>query len=268
MPRTRLLPQDEAFRQRIEMTISCHDCDHIPKILEGGKIFEENGQRIQYMFNGLKVIAGGYYGGWMEEIIQRLRGHHEPQEEKVFSELLKLVRPDATMIELGAFWGYYSAWFGKTIPNSINYLIEPDPNRIVIGKTNFALNGLTGTFIEAMIGKESKTSSSFTCESDGSVRNIPTLSVDDLIAANKIKYVEVLHSDIQGAELDMLEGCLKSIHERKIRFILISTHQTPDPLTHFKCIDFLRKHDAHIFAAHSISAVSYTHLTLPTILRV
>lgn len=41
------------------------------------------------MHNGVKVIAGGYYGSWMTEIIRLLQGHHEPQEERVFYENIK-----------------------------------------------------------------------------------------------------------------------------------------------------------------------------------
>lgn len=76
-------------RFRIEMTVGCHDCASIPKVMNAGQIVTERGERVQVMHNGLKVLAGGYHGDWMAEIITRLRGHHEPQEEMVFHEVLK-----------------------------------------------------------------------------------------------------------------------------------------------------------------------------------
>ena len=66
---------------------------------------------MQIMHNGIRVLAGGYYGAWMQDLITRCKGVHEPQEEVVFAEIMKHLSDDATMIELGGFWSYYSIWF-------------------------------------------------------------------------------------------------------------------------------------------------------------
>ncbi|MGH7237078.1 MAG: hypothetical protein ACREGF_00910, partial [Candidatus Saccharimonadales bacterium] len=99
---------------RVSMTISCRDSDYIPKIKNAGAITSRGGQQVQIMHNGLRVVVGGYHGEWMSRIIRELKGHHEPQEEKVFHEILKQLDDSAVMIELGAFWSYYSIWFNKT----------------------------------------------------------------------------------------------------------------------------------------------------------
>src|SRR5687768_1816503 len=78
-------------RERIEMTVRCRDCDGIPKVERAGEILDEGGGLVQIMHNGIRVVAGGYYGSFMTEVIQRLQGHHEPQEELVFHEILKRV---------------------------------------------------------------------------------------------------------------------------------------------------------------------------------
>jgi len=93
------------------MTVSCRDCDAIPKVDRAGEVFEYRGETVQLMHNGVKVVAGGYHGDWMSQIINRLRGHHEPQEELIFHEIMKYIPASATMIELGGFWSYYSLWF-------------------------------------------------------------------------------------------------------------------------------------------------------------
>jgi len=36
-------------------------------------------QDMQIMHNGILIKRGSYHGEWMSEIIQKLRGHHEPQ---------------------------------------------------------------------------------------------------------------------------------------------------------------------------------------------
>ena len=93
-----------AERARIDMTLRCRDCDHLPKVSGAGEVIERDGIPRQRMHNGLLVRAGAYHGAWMVEIIERLRGHHEPQEEVVFSEVLRHCTPGGCMVELGAFW--------------------------------------------------------------------------------------------------------------------------------------------------------------------
>ena len=132
-----------SFYRRVMTTLSCGDCDYIPKVDGAGECFGEAGQRIQLMHNGIKVIDGGYYSAqdpWMTNIIRGLRGHHEPQEERAFYEMLKYVSEDAVMIELGAYWSYYSLWFLHSFPNRRAILVEPMTSRLKVGQRNFELN--------------------------------------------------------------------------------------------------------------------------------
>ena len=41
-----------------------------------------DGTRVQIMHNGLRVLADGYCGEWMTQLIARCRGCHEPQESE------------------------------------------------------------------------------------------------------------------------------------------------------------------------------------------
>jgi hypothetical protein len=94
---------------RVALTASCPDVEDIPKVQDAGMVFcNTSGEAIQLMHNGIQVVTNGYYGHFNSEIVKRLRGHHEPQEERVFYEILKLVEPGTVMIELGAYWSYYS----------------------------------------------------------------------------------------------------------------------------------------------------------------
>ena len=74
------------------MTVGCRDADSIPKAAGAGEIFEVEGQRLQLMQEGTLVKADGYCGPWMTEIIRRLRGYHELQEELPFNHLLRHCR--------------------------------------------------------------------------------------------------------------------------------------------------------------------------------
>ena len=141
-------------RFRIEMTVSCKDADHIPKVDSAGAVVSENGTPVQIMHNGVRVLAGGYYGDWMTEIIRRLRGHHEPQEEAIFDAVLKHVPDDGSILEFGGHWSYYSLWFMHAFPESRRaFVIEPDPNNLAIGRRNAEINGYPLSFTQGFVGQ-------------------------------------------------------------------------------------------------------------------
>lgn len=250
------LSWDAETARRIEMTCRCRDCDEIPKVDGAGEVFRDADGRWQHMHGGVKIVEGCYHGSWMTEIIRRLRGHHEPQEERVFHELLKHVAPGSTMIELGAFWSYYSLWFHAAVEDARSLMVEPDPNNLEAGRRNFALNGFRGEFVQASLGRKQRPPAPFSCESDGVTRPVAMVSVDGLLRDHGIERVEILLADIQGAEVEMLHGAAQSIAEGRIRFMLVSTHHhaiSGDPLTHQKCLAFIRDHGGQVLAEHSVA---------------
>ena len=244
---------------RVEMTVSCRDSDPIPKVPGAGDVFlDADGVLCQRMHNGLRVLAGAYHGEWMSEVIRRLRGHHEPQEELLFHTALPWMAPNESepiMVELGSFWGYYSLWFRSVYPGGRNILVEPDPNNMRIGARNFELNGFRAEFLEAAIGVHNGCTE-FSCESDGMVRPVRTVSVDGVVREFSLKQVNLLHADIQGAEVEMLNGAVETIERGQLKWVFLSTHHrsiSGDPLTHQYCLDWLRAHGAFIVDEHSVS---------------
>jgi FkbM family methyltransferase len=245
--------------ERAVMTIQCHDTDDIEKVKDAGKLVHVGKDKVQIMHNGLKVLAGGYYGEWMVDIIKKLRGHHEPQEEFAFHEVLKQI--DSTkpsyMIELGSFWSYYSLWFAKQNKRNNNICCEPDPNNIKIGKRNVELNKLKNfTFVQSAAGSQDGQPISFEMDSDRSKTiEVPVRSVDSLMEEYKWPKLDLLHMDVQGYETDSLQGAVQTIKEGKLRFLFVSTHHyvfSGDPLTHNKCIEFIKSNGGHIIAQHSV----------------
>lgn len=215
-----LIPQGTELRSRVLTTICCDDCSYLPRVENAGKsIAEENGLAYQLMHNGIKILKDCYYGSWMTIIIELLKGHHEPQEEKAFYEVLKYMPPNAVMVELGSYWGYYSMWFQQQIPGAQNYLIEPDPKNLVIGQKNFALNNARGHFIQATLGEYSASNQSF-IDWDYKTHEVNQMSVDDFAHENNIDFIYMLHSDIQGAEINMLKGCQGSLRKNVLVIFL------------------------------------------------
>ena len=241
-------------RYRIEMTVRCGDCESIPKVDRAGEIVVENGASVQIMHNGLRVSAGGYHGPWMSEIISRLKGHHEPQEELVFHEILKRVTSEAVMLELGGFWSYYSMWFLQGMKGRRAFVIEPDPNNLLVGESNARLNGCPIQFQQACVGRTSESSHPFATETSG-VIDIPRIAVPDFLHWHQIDHLHVLHCDAQGAEIDVVSSCEDLFRQGGISFLLLSTHSrqiTADPLTHQRCLAMIREFGGNVFAEYDV----------------
>ena len=133
-----------------------------------------------YLHNGLKVpVLGSYaYYGQFSSILVINRGVHEPLEEFVFQEVIKRLPNSPLMLELGAYWGHYSMWLKLAHPNANVHLVEPELQNLNAGKYNFEMNGFTGEFIQAFVGKGQ-------------------FSVDQYLAERDIQRVTILHSDVQ-----------------------------------------------------------------------
>jgi FkbM family methyltransferase len=248
------VPVNITEQERVELTCSCPDAEIIPKVEFAGKQIVENGQKIQIMHNGLKVVAGGYYGDWMAEIIERCKGHHEPQEELAFYEVLKRIPVQAKMLEVGGFWVYYSLWFLKEFPTQRQaFAIEPDPAHIKVGEANATLNGLPVKFIQGFISKETGVQN-FQTEKSG-VLSIPAISIVDFIKQQNIDYLDLILCDAQGGEIALLEGLQALVEHNKIGFVIVSTHSehiTGDPLTHQRCLAIIKSLNGQVLLEHDV----------------
>lgn len=162
------------------------------------------------LHNGNLVAASGplaYYQTFSQVLIIN-RGVHEPLEEFVFQEVLKLLPPAPTMLELGAYWAHYSMWLKRRFPDATTFMVEPDAMAIDVGRTNFERNGFTGTFIQDFVDTGR-------FEVDRFMRERPGMKLD------------ILHVDIQSFEVQMLEGSIETLTQNRADNVFISTHSQP-----------------------------------------
>ncbi|MBP6794871.1 MAG: FkbM family methyltransferase [Saprospiraceae bacterium] len=220
----------EFWQKRVLDVLSSPDLHEISTVPNAGQI--SGGKQI--MHNGLRIHIGSYYGPEYARMLIQSKGIHEPQEERVFQEVLKTLPPNSTMIELGAFWSFYSMWFQQKIKGAKNYMIEPDAFNLGHGRRNFKLNGFNGDFTQAFVGKESKSGQP------------QTICIDDFAAAKKIDFIDMLHCDIQGYEYEMLQGAIRTFQSNKIGYVFISTHNKS---VHDQCTQFLIDKSFTIIAA-------------------
>jgi hypothetical protein len=188
------------------------------------------------LHNGLKVLKDSYYGEFSKILILN-KGCHEPAEERMFELILQDIDCNSTMIELGSYWAFYTMWFNKKIMFAKNYCIEPDETNLNAGKENCRINNVTADFTQAFIGKNN-------------------LNLCDFIKEKGISYIDLLHSDIQGFELEMLEDITELLLLNRIKYLFISTHSDT---IHYSCIDLLQKSNYIIIASSDFETETFCY---------
>ena len=251
----RVPPIMASDEERISLAARCTDSDDIPKVSDAGLVSQDkDSRRIQTMHNGLKILADGYHGSWMTELIRRCRGHHEPQEERAFYEVVRHLPADAKMIVLGGFWAYYTNWFLMDHQHRTGLVIEPHPSNLEVGKVNASLNRLNPIFRHGLAGRHYDPNARFKSY-DGVKLRLPCYSVPQLVDDMGWKQLDLLHCDIQGAEFEILESCAPLLKAGIINWIFISTHAhhiSGDPLTHERCLDIVKECGGVIEVEHDV----------------
>ena len=234
------------FGLRVQDVKSAGDNEAIACVPNAGKIID--GKLV--MHNGTRINPGSYVGDKMTRLLQENHGIHEPQEEAVFATVLSWLEErrenSYTMVELGSYWAFYSLWFKTILPNSQCFCVEPEQNNLDWGQKNFELNSQYADFTRAFVGPTPRSG------------DPEIISVDSFVERKKIKHIHILHSDIQGHELDMLCGAENSFKEKLVDYIFISTHRH---LLHYRCLEKLETvgfrilADADLLESHSLDGL-------------
>lgn len=224
--------EKQGWRDRTREILSSPDYPSIPRVPEAGEVHSG----LLTMHNGIRVLANSYLGIPGQQMFRATGGIHEPQEEKVFAAVLPLLPAGATMLELGAYWGFYSLWFCQVVPQGKCFLVEGDPRNLDYGRKNFEINGADARFLHAYVGAGAGRAP------DGT----GMVSVDSLVRDHRLDRIELLHSDIQGHEFDMLQGAEESIRAGKVDYLFISTHSEE---LHTQCEAHVRERNFQVICS-------------------
>lgn len=201
--------------------------DHAGKIIDNYLI----------MYNGLKIVPGSYCGSFSDILILN-QGVHEPQEEYVFCDVIKkITKNNPIMIELGSYWAFYSMSFLQENPQGQVFLIEEDERYLDIGKKHFQINSMNGTFIHGKISRDD-------------------IKLDSFVEEYNIPKINILHSDIQGFEIQMLEGAKNVFSKHLIDYVFISTHHQN---IHLHCLKFLINNKYTIIGSADVDNETFCH---------
>lgn len=168
------------------------------------------------------------------------------QSEKILidvfeKEVLSLLKEDKevfTMIELGSNQCYYSIMFKAMCKHfkrsSDCFLVEPNPTHLGRGMENFSINNYNAYFNSLIIGERESLKEDLDISSlpGGSeylfgckVMTVPLSSfVKNNLNENCEDEVDILHMDVDFAEMSVLESGKDLFHNKYFKKVFISTH--------------------------------------------
>jgi len=72
----------------------------------------------------------------------------------------------------------------------------------------------------------------------------------EVLKQNQLDFVDVLHSDIQGYEFEMLQGAHQSLHQDRIGYLFISTHSND---LHDQCINKINEYNYEVLCQANLN---------------
>ena len=199
---------------------------NIPRCLDAGSLVGDG--RYVVLHNGIIVERKGYYNDFSDILVTN-KGVHEPAEERLFALVLKQMKPDAVMIELGSFWTFYTIWFAKVVPNPSNYCVEAEKPNLELGIRNAKANSVRCHFTKAKVGKCTE-----------------CLNAANYIVHHNLTTIDLLHMDVQGAEGDVLNQIAHLLDAKAIQYLFVSTHSQK---IHLHCVQAIMSHSYRIIAS-------------------
>lgn len=151
-------------------------------------------------------------------------GDYEPFIQKI---IMSVLRPGDIVIDVGANIGIHSLVMAQTVGKTgAVYSFEPHPiifNKLVtnIGLNNMrwvhpikaALSDSSGQAVLQGFGESSNQGTSTLCTSDKTNNQfqIKTITLDEFVASTKIPSLSLIKIDVEGHELNVLQGAIKTL---------------------------------------------------------
>lgn len=174
----------------------------------------KNGQVQVNIPLGSKLLVSGKDAGL--GLFLRTKGGFEPIQTKLF---LEAINEKDVVLDLGANIGYYSVLASKLVGEKGKvFAFEPDPQNLFLLKKNVAFNQAGNVqIVEAAVGKtegEKELSQDLANPGESSLANLGSgqkikvkmTTLDNFLKQELIEKASVVKVDVEGAEIDALEG--------------------------------------------------------------
>lgn len=136
------------------------------------------------------------------------------------------------VFDCGSFYGHFALYAAKKAKHV--YCFEPDPRNLVILKKNIGLSGLKNITVVPMALSGRTGSVSFNCDGTAEARiaegggrgtaTVPCTSIEDFCKGNGIERVDFIKMDIEGAEIEVIEGSREFVEKNCGFFAIASYH--------------------------------------------
>ena len=152
----------------------------------------------------------------------------------------KIIKKNYIVLDIGANIGYYTLIFAKLVGDSGKvFSFEPESENFKILKKNVEINGYNNVILEQkIVSNIDGKSTLYVSKKAGSHRiykpdyyveslEIESISMDSYIEKNNIKKIDFIKIDVEGAELNVLQGIQKILdsNEHIILFSEFSPNQ-------------------------------------------
>jgi FkbM family methyltransferase len=162
-------------------------------------------------------------------------------ELSVQEAMRRMLGPGDVFYDVGANIGFFAlAGARRVAPGGAAYAFEPVPENVAAIRESAALNGLANLeVIESAVGRASgrgrlllvEDLSWSHLESLGphprtrEAVDVDVVAIDDLVASGRIRPPDLVKIDVEGAEIDVLEGMRRTIEEHRPA-IVCELHET------------------------------------------
>lgn len=174
-------------------------------------------------------------------LMLRTKSEFEPTQTKSF---IKSITKGNIVLDIGANVGYYSVLASKLVGKRGQvFAFEPDPQNLKLLYKNLKVNNCKNVVVaESALGSKTEKlaltqdvsnpgESSLSSLKSGKKVFVDVITLDQFIKTQKIKTIDVIKMDVEGAELNVLNGGLKTLQNSKKLKLFIECN--PSALNNF-----------------------------------
>jgi FkbM family methyltransferase len=185
-------------------------------------------------------LGGGTFACDLHDTIARevcFTGRYEPQETQLASRLLG---PGMTVADVGANWGYFTLLCAHRVGATGRVLaLEPHPRLVTLLAGNVGRNGLSQVEVLRVAAGAAAGSTPFVGfderggnwgvsraarGNDLTDFEAPAATLDGLLDERRLDRVDLVKIDIEGAEVDALQGMTAGLMRGRYRYALVECH--------------------------------------------
>ncbi len=172
------------------------------------------------------------------------------------------------VIDGGGFWGTVAIYMSKLVGDTGKVIVyEPDESNLAILNQNIKINNIQNIeVVKAGIWNKNTTlefsnnqelGSSFLDASGGNKVLVPVVSLDEEVKRLGLSRVDFIKMDIEGAELEAIEGASKLLEEGSTNFAIASYHIVNGEPTFNKLEQMFHELTYKSFTEHKKESITY-----------